>query len=194
MAVSFDKGRRHVTNPQRKPGEKGRPTSVRVGRLGPNDRLVDYVKPVACPNRMSADPVGDAVHHAAQFRVRTEADLFTNMLVSLVSDARDAMPDDGSITIRSRARKIENGRFDQLVLEVSDTGEVIPAAILDHVTEPFFTTKPDGHGMGLGLPSVKHFLDEIGGHLSLASTVGLGTRVTMVLLMTPQATSTTPLR
>ena len=69
-----------------------------------------------------------------------------------------------------------------------------PTAILDHVTEPFFTTKPDGHGMDLGLPSVKHFLGEIGGHLSLASTVGLGTRVTMVLPMTPQATSTTPLR
>ena len=66
MAVSFDKGRRHVTGPQRKPGEKGRPTSVWVRRPGPNDRLVDYVKPVACPNRMSADPVGDAVHHAAR--------------------------------------------------------------------------------------------------------------------------------
>ena len=183
MAVSFDKGRRHVTGPQRKPGEKGRPPSVCVRRPGPDDRLVDYVKPVACPNRMTADPVGDAAHHAAQFRVRTEVDLFTNMLVNLVLDARDAMPGDGSITIRSRVRKIENGRFDQLVLEVSDTGEGIPAAILDHMTEPFFTTKPDGHGMGLGLPSVKHFLGEIGGHLSLASTVGLGTTVTMVLPM-----------
>jgi two-component system, cell cycle sensor histidine kinase and response regulator CckA len=162
-----------------------------IRRRTPVSQPVDLGKLLQCRLPLLQQLVGRTIEfsldlHAGNFWVRTEGDLFTNMLVNLVSNARDAMPTGGRITLRTSLQKIPDSRFDQLLLEVIDTGEGIPPELLHLVTEPFFTTKADGHGTGLGLASVKHFIKELGGKLTLSSTVGHGTTVAMLLPLTLQ--------
>jgi two-component system sensor histidine kinase RegB len=68
---------------------------------------------------------------------------------------------------------------------VQDRGHGIPRDQLDRVGEPFFTTKPPGQGMGLGLFLARAFADRHGGQLVVASEEGKGTRVTLELPRTP---------
>jgi len=64
-------------------------------------------------------------------------------------------------------------------LSVEDTGAGMPAEVLARAGEPFFTTKPPGEGMGLGLFLARAVLDQLGGRLELRSVAGQGTRVEM---------------
>ncbi|MDO9488365.1 MAG: response regulator [Sphingomonadaceae bacterium] len=104
-------------------------------------------------------------------------------LMNLVINARDAMPDGGAIVVSAHNRSIDFGgdlglaRGDYVVITVSDTGTGIPAAILDRVTEPFFTTKDVGKGTGLGLSMVYGFAQQSGGTLRIESVVGQGSRI-----------------
>jgi len=65
------------------------------------------------------------------------------------------------------------------VLEITDSGPGIPAEILPNLGEPFFTTRPEGTGLGLAI--AKRYVEEAGGRLEIASTVGRGTTVRIVL-------------
>lgn len=93
---------------------------------------------------------------------------FDQVLVNLVSNARDAIPDRGRIQLRSRN---EPGDF---LLEVADTGAGIPPEVLARVFEPFFTTKPLGVGTGLGLSSTKVIVEGFGGRIDVESVPGKG--------------------
>ena len=62
-----------------------------------------------------------------------------------------------------------------MVFEIADRGAGIPAAVLDHVGEPFFTTKPAGQGMGLGVFLARAIVERVGGQLVIASGAGGGT-------------------
>ncbi|RYY83963.1 MAG: response regulator, partial [Comamonadaceae bacterium] len=100
-------------------------------------------------------------------------------LLNLVFNARDAMPDGGTVTIRGR---LEGDAGHRLVrIEVADDGTGMDADTLARVFEPYFTTKPVGLGSGLGLPQVQAFARQSGGEASIASTPGRGTCVSMVL-------------
>src|SRR6185295_12336790 len=66
---------------------------------------------------------------------------------------------------------------DYVTLTLTDTGEGIPAEVVDKVFEPFFTTKPKGDGAGLGLSTSYGIVSQFGGHLSLTSAAGRGTTV-----------------
>jgi two-component system cell cycle sensor histidine kinase/response regulator CckA len=102
------------------------------------------------------------------------------MLVSLVANARDAMPGGGDLVI-------DTGRHgDQVRLRVSDSGTGMSSEVLDRALEPFFTTKGSG-GTGLGLATVYGIVTQAGGEVSLTSTVGVGTTVNVLL---PVASST----
>jgi PAS domain S-box-containing protein len=96
-------------------------------------------------------------------------------LVNLVINARDAMPDGGSVVIGARHNK------DVVEISVEDTGVGIPQDILDRVFDPFFTTKPVGKGTGLGLSQVHGFTHQAGGTISIKSKLGEGTKITMSL-------------
>ena len=102
-------------------------------------------------------------------------------LLNLVVNARDAMPDGGSITISAREHDV--GRGEQVGLKpgryvslsVSDTGAGMDAETLARAMEPFFTTKGVGKGTGLGLSMIHGLAEQSGGRLVLASRPGEGT-------------------
>ena len=103
-------------------------------------------------------------------------------IINLGTNARDAMPDGGTLVLSAEAEQslrmttIPAGLApgDYVRLSVSDNGTGMDAAILARVTEPFFTTKPPGQGTGLGLSMVKGFAEQSGGGLSIISTPGEG--------------------
>ncbi|HVH49236.1 MAG TPA: response regulator [Sphingomicrobium sp.] len=102
-------------------------------------------------------------------------------LMNLILNARDAMPDGG--TIKVAINKVDTGLRGQpaLRVRVADTGNGIPSDLVDRVTEPFFTTKEVGKGTGLGLSMVAGFVHQSGGEMSIASESGRGTTVDIVL-------------
>ena len=117
-------------------------------------------------------------------------------LMNLAINARDAMPEGGTIRISGRNATVggedETGltEGDYVVVSVADTGSGIPADLLDRVTEPFFTTKAVGKGTGLGLSMVYGFAQQSGGALRIESELGSGTCVAIWL---PRAPATSAL-
>jgi PAS domain S-box-containing protein len=107
------------------------------------------------------------------------------ILLNLATNARDAMPQGGALTIRLRVEEGEpedpifSGRA--LVLEVADTGRGMDEETAARAFDPFFTTKPAGRGTGLGLAMVARVVAAHGGTVQLESVVGEGTRVTVRL-------------
>ncbi|MET3841400.1 PAS domain-containing hybrid sensor histidine kinase/response regulator [Bradyrhizobium sp. OAE829] len=106
-------------------------------------------------------------------------------ILNLAINARDAMPDGGSIEIRLDEQKITRdavlspGRY--LRLSVVDTGTGMTPETLERAIEPFFSSKPLGKGTGLGLSMVHGLAVQLGGALRLASAVGKGTTATLIL-------------
>jgi signal transduction histidine kinase len=100
--------------------------------------------------------------------------LLEQILVNLVSNARDAMPNGGSITLRARAAEPGDGPGGPR-LDIEDTGTGIPEGLRDQVFQPFFTTKASGSGTGLGLVSVRSLLEKAGGSIAFTSRTGQGT-------------------
>jgi CheY-like chemotaxis protein len=112
-------------------------------------------------------------------------------LMNLIINARDAMPRGGTIRVGARnarapaANPLGLPAGDYVVLAVSDDGSGIPAAILEQVTEPFFTTKAVGKGTGLGLSMVYGFARQSGGAIAIDSQEGEGTTVEIWLPRAP---------
>ena len=108
---------------------------------------------------------------------------FHQVLLNLCFNARDAMPDGGRLTIRTRNHTVAPGAAAEggapapgphVVLEVADEGVGIAAADRERIFEPFYTTKP--HGTGLGLPIAYRIVRQAHGHLAVESTPGRGTK------------------
>ena len=121
-------------------------------------------------------------------------------LMNLIINARDAMPDGGTIRIIGENRRIgkSNGApaggeelslpcGDYVMLAVVDTGCGIAPEMVEQVMEPFFTTKEVGKGTGLGLSMVYGFARQSGGTIRIDSDVGEGTRVEIWLPRAPEA-------
>ena len=108
-------------------------------------------------------------------------------LVNIAVNARDAMPDGGSITLSARNVVLKPGSAagalegEFVALAIIDTGTGMPPDVLARVFEPFFTTKPVGKGTGLGLSQVHGFANQSGGAVTLSSEPGRGTVVTIYL-------------
>jgi len=112
--------------------------------------------------------------------IRADRSEFELAVINLAMNARDAMPQGGRLALRCRGA--EGGG---VMVEVEDSGEGIAPELLERVFEPFFTTKEPGRGTGLGLSQVYGFASQAGGRIALASRVGKGTTVTMVLPAAP---------
>ena len=112
-------------------------------------------------------------------------------LMNLIINARDAMPDGGTISVEAANRTIGSGTEglapgDYVVLTVTDTGCGIAPEMLEQVMEPFFTTKEVGKGTGLGLSMVYGFARQSGGAFRIESEVGAGTRAQIWLPRAPE--------
>jgi len=107
-------------------------------------------------------------------------------LLNLAVNARDAMPDGGTLTFSARNLK-DGERPNHLAIRsyvaigVSDTGYGMPPSVAARAVEPFFTTKKAGKGTGLGLAMVQGFAEQSGGCLLIDSQVGVGTKVEILL-------------
>jgi PAS domain S-box-containing protein len=117
--------------------------------------------------------------------IRTDPTQIEQILLNLTVNARDAMPEGGSITISTDMASLGSesasllpgvapGNFVELVF--SDTGSGMDAETQRRAFEPFFTTKPAGKGTGLGLSTVYGIVQQCGGHIRLESEPGRGTR------------------
>jgi signal transduction histidine kinase len=123
-------------------------------------------------------------------RIMADSGYIGQLLMNLVVNARDAMPNGGKLTIATGAaeagcRKTEDrnptSKFpppdsgDYAVLSVSDTGTGMTEEVKQHLFEAFFTTKPAGKGTGLGLATCQTIVQQCGGHIEVQSELGHGT-------------------
>ena len=100
-------------------------------------------------------------------------------LLNAAFNARDAMPEGGTLTLATSHRP--GARGGEVVVEIADTGAGMSAEVLGRAFEPFFTTKPIGEGTGLGLSQIHGFAAQAGGHAEISSAPGEGTAVRIVL-------------
>ncbi len=105
----------------------------------------------------------------------------TLAILNLIINARDAMPDGGTVEVDIALPPTEGPAADRLRIAVRDHGTGIPEEIAKKITEPFFTTKPAGKGTGLGLSMVAGFVEQSGGTLSFHRPPDGGTLVEIVL-------------
>ena len=124
----------------------------------------------------------------------SDATQILQVFMNLAVNARDAMPEGGVITIRTRNTTFGHGQHrrtvgefdhreggDFVAIEIRDDGEGISPETLDHIFEPFFTTKSEGHGTGLGLSMSIGIVEQHGGWMACESEVGEGSAFTVYL-------------
>ncbi len=116
-------------------------------------------------------------------RLLADRDQLETALVNLSLNARDAMPDGGTLRLAASLQPAtdtaQSGAF--LRLDVSDTGTGMDAATLARASEPFYTTKPIGKGTGLGLSMARGFVEQSGGRFAIDSAPNRGTTVSLWL-------------
>ena len=118
------------------------------------------------------------------------------VIMNLMVNARDAMPDGGLIIIKTSLVEIERDRFNMpsyimpgkyVLLTISDTGSGIPKEIINGIFEPFFTTKEKGKGTGLGLAMVYGVIKNHKGYITVQSEVGKGSTFDVYLPVSGKA-------
>ncbi|HKD28745.1 MAG TPA: ATP-binding protein, partial [Xanthobacteraceae bacterium] len=119
-------------------------------------------------------------------------------LLNLAVNSRDAMPRGGTLTVTLKRVERDDDLVRQnraaspgpwIVLSLKDSGVGMSKEVVDRAFEPFFTTKEPGKGSGLGLSRVYGFVRQSGGFVTLASTVGIGTRLSIYLPPSPKSLS-----
>jgi two-component system NtrC family sensor kinase len=132
--------------------------------------------------------------------IRVDPGEFELAILNLAVNAKDAMPNGGSLSIRAKpvtlkGEATEDGLSGEFVaIRVVDTGQGIAAENLIRVFEPFFTTKEVGKGTGLGLSQVYGFAKQSGGAATVSSTEGRGTAITIFLPRTHDAPQPAPVQ
>jgi two-component system, cell cycle sensor histidine kinase and response regulator CckA len=131
----------------------------------------------------------DLRHGRDLWLVKADLNQFEQVIVNLIVNARDAMPDGGEILLRTRnVPPAECALFEEasllpaeyVAIEVEDCGHGVPLEVKDKIFEPFFTTKEVGKGTGLGLAMVYGIVKQTGGYV-FCSSVGKGATFTVLL-------------
>lgn len=126
--------------------------------------------------------------------VEADPEQLQQVFAAILSNAVDAMPDGGTLTVRSQRRVMASTSEDsapateesvvgttQLVVEITDTGSGIPVDFIDRIFDPFFTTKVVGKGTGLGLAISYGIVQRLGGQIDVQSERGVGTQIRVTL-------------
>lgn len=153
---------------------------------------VDIVSLVGNMTELLRRSLGPLVHISTLFpaalnSARTDANQLELALMNLAVNARDAMPQGGSLTIAARNVTIDATHStrlapgDYVCVSVTDEGDGMDEETLAKATEPFFTTKGVGKGTGLGLSMVHGLVEQSGGRMVIKSSKGFGTRVELWL-------------
>ncbi len=145
--------------------------------------------------RVSGEGIELVLHRGAvPLPVRVDRQQLENTILNLTINARDAMPNGGTLTIEARREHIVAGEAQSppglatgsyVVVSIADTGIGMTPEIVQRAVEPFYSTKPMGKGSGLGLSSALGFAQQSGGDLVITSAPGEGTSVSIYL---PEAT------
>jgi PAS domain S-box-containing protein len=156
------------------------PRSSKLARLA--DEIAPLIRQAIPGNIVSIDFPADLPP------VLIDPVLLETALLNLAVNARDAMPGGGTLSLAAsisrpgdRNHPAELKSVEAIAIAVRDTGEGMPPAIVQRVTEPFFTTKAPGKGTGLGLAMVYGFIGQSGGAMHIDSRVGEGTTITLYL-------------
>jgi PAS domain S-box-containing protein len=137
--------------------------------------------------RLIGDRIALLTDFSATFSVFSDPGQIEQVILNLVINARDAMPEGGRLALETRDVTFGPGEEpplpagDYVALFVSDTGGGIPDAVLPHIFEPFFTTKEVGQGTGLGLSMVEGIVHQSGGAVKVRTRVGEGTTFSVYL-------------
>ena len=132
----------------------------------------------------------DLKHGRDLWLVMADLNQFENVIVNLVVNARDAMPEGGRIEVRTQnVSAADCARFNEesiipaeyVLIEVADTGKGIPEDVKEKIFEPFFTTKEVGKGTGLGLSMAYGIVKQTGGWILCDSVVGKGSTFRILL-------------
>ena len=141
--------------------------------------------------RLVGEKIELSVNHGRDlWLVKADLNQFENVVVNLVVNARDAMPEGGRITLRTRnvepadceafgEKSLVPGEY--VLVEVEDSGTGIPADVIAKIFEPFFTTKEVGKGTGLGLSMVYGIVKQTGGYVFCLSEPGRGATFRILL-------------
>lgn len=172
-----------------------------------NDSLLAFagkskLTPQTADLGMFLQSVAPFVRRAIPSRIKLELDVEANLppvlidaamaescLLNVAINAREAIKETGTIRITLDAVECAHPNREDpqtwVRLSVQDTGCGIPQQLQEQVFEPFFTTRSVGQGSGLGLSRVRGYLEQIGGFVTLSSTVGQGTTVSMYFAVAP---------
>jgi len=150
-------------------------------------KVLDLNEAVSDVQKMLARVIGEDIElvsslHPSLSAVKADPGQVEQVLMNLAINARDAMPHGGKLQMETSNVEIRAeiapsldlapGRY--VMLQVTDTGHGMEAAMLPHIFEPFFTTKPMGKGTGLGLATVWGIVKQSGGSIRVESEVGRG--------------------
>jgi two-component system, cell cycle sensor histidine kinase and response regulator CckA len=136
-------------------------------------------------------------------QIRADPGQIEQVLVNLIVNSRDAMPEGGTIVVETAHASLDHAYArkqpgvapgEYILLSVGDTGIGMTDEIKQHVFEPFFTTKEAGHGTGLGLATCYGIVKQNGGNIWIYSEVGLGTTVKIYLPRVDEAAEALPAR
>ena len=180
-------------------GRKSRLDPVRITVAAEIDGALSMFRRV-CPSNIALHKdFGEGTD-----RVRLDPDAFQQAILNVLINARDALPQGGTIHIATRTERLDGAagagyRDDEslpagayVTVRFADDGIGMSPEIAARATEPFFTTKKIGEGTGLGLSSVAGFCLQSGGGLRIDSTEGVGTTITMAFPVCREAPATDP--
>jgi CheY-like chemotaxis protein len=164
-------------------------------RAATQPRIVDLNAAIRNLEEMARRLVGENIRFQLELgesigRIRVDPVQLEQVIVNLIVNARDAMPQGGVITIRTDRVRVESGASPAaghaapgayVRMRVADTGVGIAPTVLEHIFEPFFTTKEPGRGTGLGLATVYGIVSQHGGSVRATSQMGHGTEFEILL-------------
>ncbi|RMF61504.1 MAG: response regulator [Calditrichaeota bacterium] len=152
---------------------------VRLEPLSPNETIQKFIPVLQSSLGKQVQVVTELSKDLPN--INADETRFTQVLMNLALNARDAMPDGGVITVRTSLEKYrpsatpEVGEKEMVKISVSDTGTGIPDEHLDKIFDPFFTTKSVGQGTGLGLSVVYGIIKSHNGYIEVETSPGKGT-------------------